>query len=107
MTKGRAEVMRYGISKCFQFLVNSLKLGGSFSKVFVECANFLLPPLALDELAYLAADGRHHIEQLLVGLPDLMAEKVHDPNDFAAEQDGKCEGRVQPFARGDRRARKI
>src|SRR5262249_8880667 len=59
------------------------------------------------ELAYLAADGRHHIEQLLVGLPDLMAEKFHDPNDFAAEQDGKCEGRVQPFARGDRRAWKI
>ena len=58
-------------------------------------------PLALDELADLAADGRHHVEQVLVGLPYLVAEELHDPQDVSAEQDGKAEGRVQPFARGD------
>src|SRR5207247_7625639 len=34
-------------------------------------------------------------------------EKLHDPQDVAAEQDGKAEGRVQPFARGDGRASEI
>src|SRR5262249_36328213 len=57
--------------------------------------------LALDELADLAADGRHHGEQVLVGLPSLVAEELHDSQDVAAEQDGKAESRVQPFARGD------
>ena len=63
--------------------------------------------LALDELTYLAAYGSHHVEQILIGLPDLVAEELHDPQNFAAEQDGKTEGRVQHFARGDGRARKI
>ena len=64
-------------------------------------------PLALDELPYLAADGRHHGEQVLVGLPDLAAKTLDDPQDVAAEQDRKAEGRVQPFACGDGRALKI
>src|SRR5262249_36007998 len=51
-------------------------------------------PLALDELADLAADGRHHGEQVRVGLTYLAAEELHDPQDVAAEQDGKSEGRV-------------
>src|SRR5262245_40732913 len=42
-------------------------------------------PLALDELPYLAADGRHHVEQVRVGLPDLMTEKLYDPQNVAAE----------------------
>ena len=57
--------------------------------------------LALDELTYLAAYGSHHVEQILIGLPDLVAEELHDPQNFAAEQDGKTEGRVQHFARGE------
>jgi hypothetical protein len=32
--------------------------------------------LAFDELTDLAADGSQHIEQLLIGLPDLAAEKL-------------------------------
>src|SRR6476620_11442154 len=63
--------------------------------------------LALDELTYLAAYGSHHVEQILIGLPDLVAEELHDPQNFAAEQDGKTEGRMQHFARGDGRAGKI
>src|SRR5206468_10220732 len=62
---------------------------------------------ALDKLPYLAAYGSHHVEQVLIGLPYLVAEELHDPQNFAAEQDGKTEGRVQHFARGDGRARKI
>src|SRR5271166_739743 len=50
MAKGRAEVMRYGISKCFQFLINDLKLSGPFSKFFVKRANFLLAPFALGDV---------------------------------------------------------
>src|SRR5262249_14389982 len=41
--------------------------------------------LALDELADLAADSRHHGEQVLIGLPTLVAEELHDPQDVAAE----------------------
>src|SRR5260370_5074140 len=50
MAEGRAEVMRYGISKCLQFLINGLELSGSFFKLFVEGANFLLPALALGDV---------------------------------------------------------
>src|ERR1700738_1308691 len=50
MAKGRAEVMRYGISECLQFLINDLKLSGPFSKFFVERTNFLLPPFALGDV---------------------------------------------------------
>src|SRR6202011_4855496 len=47
VAQGRTEVMRYGISKCFQFLINSLELSGSLSKFFVEWSKLLLPPPAL------------------------------------------------------------
>src|ERR1700730_17415027 len=50
MAKGRAEVMRDGISECLQFLISGLKLSGSFPKFFVKDANFLLPPLALGDV---------------------------------------------------------
>src|SRR5882762_3752354 len=50
MAKWCAKVMRYGISKCFQFLVNRLKLSGSFSKFFVESANLQFPPLAIGDV---------------------------------------------------------
>src|ERR1700733_2563426 len=58
MAKRRAEIMRNGISKCFQFLVSGLELGCSFSKLFVEGANFLLPPLALSDVIIRFEDGR-------------------------------------------------
>ena len=50
MAKGRAQVMRYGISECLQFLISGLKFSGPFPKCFVEVANFLLPPLALGDV---------------------------------------------------------
>ena len=52
-------------------------------------------PLALDELADLPAEGRHHLEQCLVGLADLAAEKCHDAVDFLSEKDWKAHGRAQ------------
>src|ERR1700736_5984483 len=57
MAKGRSEVMRYGISKCLQFLISGLKLSGSFSKFFVKGANFLLPALALGDVIVRFQDG--------------------------------------------------
>ena len=42
VAKRRAEVVRYGIGKRLQFLIDGLQLGGSFSQFFVERANFLL-----------------------------------------------------------------
>src|SRR5262249_1046304 len=60
--------------------------------------------LAFDELADLAADGRHHGEQVLIQLPPLLAEGVDDAQDVAWEENGKAERRVQAFARSDRRA---
>src|SRR5690348_515837 len=85
MAKGRAEVMRYGIGKCLQFLVYGLKLSGSFSKFFVEGANFLRPPLALGDVIVRFQDrcrppllvapqrppaGYYHLEPVSPGLPE-------------------------------------
>src|SRR6202163_677732 len=47
MANGRAEVVRYGICECLQFLINGLKLAGSLSECFVQSANFLFPTVAL------------------------------------------------------------
>src|SRR5262249_9451423 len=62
---------------------------------------FRLGALALDELTDLAADRSQHLEQFLIGLPDLAAEKLDHAQDFPSEQDRKCERRVQSFALGD------
>src|SRR6266850_4275460 len=43
--------------------------------ILFRLAQFRLGALALDELTDLAADGSQHVEQLLIGLPDLAAEK--------------------------------
>src|SRR6516225_6472900 len=59
------------------------------------------------ELTDLAADGSQHVEQILIGLPDLAAEKLDHAQDFPPEQDGKAEGRVYSFALGDGSARKV
>src|SRR5260221_8910788 len=50
MAKGWSEIMRYGISRSLQLLINGLKLSGSFPKFFVKDANFLLSPLALGDV---------------------------------------------------------
>src|SRR5712672_1207901 len=62
--------------------------------ILFRLAQFHLGALALDELTDLAADGSQHVEQLLIGLPDLAAEKLDHAQDFPPEQDGKAEGRV-------------
>src|ERR1700733_14471253 len=55
---------------------------------------------ALRKLPYLAAEGCHHVEQVLVGPPDIPTEEAHDAEHLAAEQDRKGKGRVQPFTCG-------
>src|SRR5215470_17595659 len=77
------------------------------SQLHLRRAKCFFGALAFDELAYLAADGSHHVEQLLVWLSYFVAEKLDDSQNFAAKQDGKSEGCVQDFARSDGRARKI
>ncbi len=67
----------------------------------------LLGPFALDELTDLAADRRHHVEQVVIGWPDFVAEELHHANDLAAEEDWNGERRVQALAAGERRARKV
>jgi hypothetical protein len=63
-------------------------------QLHLHIAEGLFGALALDELTDLAADGSQHVEQLLIGLPDLAAEKLDHAQDFPPEQDGKAEGRV-------------
>jgi len=48
-----------------------------------------------------------HLKQLLIGLPDLAAEKLYDPQDFAAEQDRKTKRCVQSFPCGNRRTLEV
>jgi hypothetical protein len=69
--------------------------------------NLTLRALALDELTELAADGSQHVEQILIGLPDLATEKLDHAQGFPPEQDGKGEGRVYSFALGAGSARKV
>ena len=63
--------------------------------------------LSLDELPDLAAQDGHHGQPVGFGLTYLVAEELHDSQDFAAEHDGKRECGVQPFACGDRRTHKV
>src|SRR5215469_18718057 len=56
MAKGRAEVMRYGISKCLQFLVSGLKLSGSLAQFLVKGANLLHTPLVFSDVIFRLQD---------------------------------------------------
>src|ERR1700693_515385 len=38
MANGRAQIVRHGIGKCFQFLIDNLKLARPKGEFFVECA---------------------------------------------------------------------
>src|SRR4051794_41832042 len=55
-----------------------------------------LAALALDELTDLAADGSQNVEQLLIGLPDLAAEKLDHPQGFPRGRIGKAQARGSP-----------
>src|SRR5262249_59730315 len=67
-------------------------------------AQGMLGAPALDELTDLAAEVRHHVEQIAVGLADLTADQIDDAQDLGAEEDRKGKGRVKPVARGGARA---
>src|SRR5882757_6005323 len=51
-------------------------------QLHLHLAQRLLGALALDELTDLAADGSQHVEQFLIGLPDLAAEKLDHAQDI-------------------------
>src|SRR5713226_5943418 len=51
-------------------------------KLHLHLAEGLFGALTLDELTDLAADGSQHVEQLLIGLPDLATEKLDHAQDF-------------------------
>src|SRR5262245_9432304 len=67
----------------------------------------LLGLLALQELADLVADRRQHPEQVLVGLLDLTAKGLHDPQDVAIDDDREAERAVQPRASRRGRSREV
>src|SRR6266481_6064044 len=64
--------------------------------ILFRLAQFRLGAIALDELTDLVADGSQHVEQLLIGLPDLATEKLDHAQDFPAEQDGKPKAACSP-----------
>ncbi len=59
--------------------------GESFFTLLKRC----LAPLPLNELANLAADRRHHLQQVSVGRLDLAAEKLNHAQHTSIEHDGK------------------
>ena len=65
-----------------------------FGQIILTSHQSFLDALAFNELTDLAADGGHRVEQLLIGLLDLAAEKLDHAQDFAPEQDRKADGRV-------------
>src|ERR1700733_4187855 len=96
MAKRGAQIMRYGIGKGFQFLIDGLKLNRSFSAFLVEFAYLLLPPLALRDIVVgfvdrdgdnslvplrSPLDGHHHAGSISLGLlkfalPSACPEKI-------------------------------
>jgi hypothetical protein len=64
-----------------------------------EPVELLLGPFPLDEQANLAADRRQHPQQIRVGLADLAAEELHDPEDLGAPHHGKPKAACSPHGR--------
>src|SRR6201995_2818225 len=60
---------------------------GEVAELRLALPQGLFGSLALDELTDLASDGSQHVEQFLIGLPDLAAETLDHAQDFAAKQD--------------------
>ena len=81
-------------------LVGVRKLGGPFGdpglQLRVGLHQIMLRPLALDELSNLAADGRHHLEEGLVGLQDPMTEELQDSEHLLAQEDREGHRGVEP-----------
>ena len=62
--------------------------------------------VAFDELAKLASNRSHRLEQFLVGMPYLTAEKLHNSQNLFAQQNWKSEACLQSCTRGNGRAEK-
>src|ERR1700678_1496531 len=77
------------------------------SKLALGKLQRVLRTLALDKLPDLVADGCHHVEQILVRLPNVTAEEFDDAEDLTAQQDREGKGPVQAFVCGDVGTRKI
>src|SRR5262250_1061533 len=58
MAKRRAQVVRDGISKCFQFLIRSLELDGPSFQVSVELLNRFLVFFPVGNIVARLQDGR-------------------------------------------------
>src|SRR5882762_6246308 len=65
-------------------------------KLHLHLAEGLFGALTLDELTDLAADGSQHVEQLLIGLPDLATEKLDHAQDFPPSRMGKPKAACSP-----------
>ena len=60
-----------------------------------------------DELADLAADHGHRLEQLRIGLAELAREELHCADDAAQAEQRKAERRLEPCTPRDVRAREV
>ncbi len=63
--------------------------------------------LPFDELPNLAADGREHLQEVVVGGAHFPTEELDDSDDFRTVIDGKGEGAVHAFFDGRGRAREV
>ena len=66
-----------------------------------EAIELVLRAAAIEEHADLVADRRERRQQSFIRLADLPAEKLEHALHFAAQQDRKTKGGVQPFTCGD------
>src|SRR5262249_56425495 len=65
-------------------------------------------PLALPpphELPDLTADGRHHLQQVIIRLPDLVAKEPQDTQRLPSQPDGATKSAVQSLRGGNGRTR--
>src|SRR6185369_15177840 len=67
----------------------------------------LLGFLADHELADLATNVRHHVEQVLVRLLDLPAEEFDHTENLTIDSDGETEGRMQPVSGSNVSSREV
>src|SRR5262245_11720533 len=72
-----------------------------------ELIQFPLCAFALDELTDLVTGGRHHFEQLLVGMANLAAKEFEDAQYLTGEDNRKTKGASQTFFYGHGRPGKV
>src|SRR6266550_5298312 len=75
------------------------------SQLHLRSAKCFFGALAFDELANLTAQSSHHVEQLLVRLSYLVAEKLDHPQHVSPEQNRESKTSMQSCARRDGSAR--